>query len=207
MMVLAIGLAAYKILYAQLPTEAYAAIVMITPWLSALAQFVVAWAVSSAITISQAIGSKNLDTLDADVNLSIKVTIAVSAFISFASFLLSFVIDKIYPGHSLVTYQALATIAPLYILMPLIQGYITVHGQVLRALGKTTAVFNINFVTRWLIALPLCAFVVFILEASIFWVYAITVFEQVLKIYPMRYQARKFLREFDSQKAQELMYD
>ncbi|OBT16061.1 multidrug transporter MatE [Vibrio sp. UCD-FRSSP16_10] len=207
MMVLAMGLAAYNFLYTQLPTEAYAAVVMVTPWLSSLAQFVVAWAVSSAITISQAIGSNNLETLDSDVDLSIKVTIGVSAIIAFMSFLLSLVIDKIYPGHSLVTYQALATIAPLYILMPLVQGYTTVHGQVLRALGKTTAVFNINFITRWLIALPLCAFVVLVLDASIFWVYAITVFEQILKIIPMRYQARKFLREFDSKKAKELMYD
>ncbi|GAM70356.1 Na+ driven multidrug efflux pump [Vibrio sp. JCM 19236] len=207
MMVLAMGLAVYNLLYTQLPTEVYAAVVMVTPWLSALAQFVVAWAVSSAITISQAIGSNNLETLDADVNLSIKVTIAVSALISCASLGLSLIIDKIYPGHSEQTYEALATIAPLYILMPLIQGYITVHGQVLRALGKTTAVFNINFVTRWVISLPLFAFAVLVLKASIFWVYAITVFEQVLKIVPMRYQARKFLKEFDSKKAKELMYD
>lgn len=207
MMVLAMGLAAYNLLYTQLPTEAYAAVVMITPWLSALSQFVLAWAVSSAITISQAIGSNKLETLDSDVSLSIKVTIAVSGIIAFASFILSLVIDKIYPGHSQTTYQALAVIAPLYILMPLIQGYTTVHGQVLRALGKTTAVFNINFITRWLIALPLCAFVVLVLNASIFWVYAVVVFEQALKIVPMRYQARKFLREFDSKKAKELMYD
>ncbi|WP_253073295.1 MATE family efflux transporter [Vibrio hippocampi] len=207
MMVLAIGLAAYKFLYTQLPTEAYAAVVMVTPWLSALAQFVVAWAVSSAITISQAIGANKLDTLEADVNLSIKVTIAVSLIISFASFVLSLLIDKIYPGHSAVTYQALAAIAPLYILMPLIQGYVTVHGQVLRALGKTTAVFNINFVTRWVIALPLFAFAVLVLNASIFWVYAITVLEQILKIPPMRSQARRFLKEFDSTKASKLMYD
>ncbi|WP_261875436.1 MATE family efflux transporter [Vibrio rarus] len=207
MMVLAMGLAAYRFLYTQLPTEAYAAVVMVTPWLSSLAQFVVAWAVSSAITISQAIGSNNLETLDADVNLSIKVTIAVSAIIALVSFVLSLFIDDIYPGHSDTTYQALATIAPLYILMPLIQGYTTVHGQVLRALGKTTAVFNINFVTRWVIAIPLCAFAVLVLDASIFWVYAITVFEQALKIVPMRHQAKKFLREFDSNKAKELMYD
>lgn len=67
MMALAMGLAVYNLLYTQLPTEVYAAVVMVTPWLSALAQFVVAWAVSSAITISQAIGSNNLETLDADV--------------------------------------------------------------------------------------------------------------------------------------------
>lgn len=207
MMVLALGLAAYNFLYTQLPTEVYAAVVMVTPWLSALAQFIFAWAVSSAITISQAIGSKQLDTLNADVELSIKVMIGVSVLVSIASFILSLVIEQIYPGHSEVTYQALASIAPLYILMPLVQGYVTVHGQVLRALGKTAVVFNINFVTRWVIALPLFAFAVLILKASIFWLYAITVLEQVLKIPSMHRQARKFLREFDSQKAQALMYD
>lgn len=207
MMVLAMGLAVYQFIYTQLPTDVYAAVVMVTPWLSALAQFVVAWAVSSAITISQAIGANKLDTLEADVNLSIRVTVGVSLIISLASFVLSLVVDKIYPGHSPITYQALATIAPLYILMPLIQGYVTVHGQVLRALGKTTAVFNINFVTRWIIALPLFAFAVLVLDASIFWIYGITVLEQVLKIPPMRSQARRFLTEFDSSKASKLMYD
>jgi len=207
MIVLALGLATYNFLYTQLPTEVYVAVVMITPWLSALAQFVVAWAVSSAIIISQSIGANDLETLESDVDFSIKVTIAISMLIAFASFVLSLFIDKIYPGHSQVTYDALASIAPLYILMPLLQGYITVHGQVLRALGKTTAVFNINFVTRWVIALPLFAFVVLVLKASLFWVYAITVFEQVLKIPAMRYQARKFLRAFDSQKAKALMYE
>lgn len=207
MMVLALGLAAYNFLYTQLPTEAYAAVVMITPWLNGLSQFVVAWAVSSAITISQAIGANKLDNLEADVNLSIKVTIAVSALISFASFVLCLLVEQIYPGHSDVTYDALATIAPLYILMPLIQGYITVHGQVLRALGKTTAVFNINFVTRWVIAIPLFAFAVLVLNASIFWVYGITVLEQILKVPAMRSQARRFLREFDSEKVKALMYD
>ncbi|WP_084621673.1 MATE family efflux transporter [Vibrio ezurae] len=206
MVVLTMGLALYNALYAQLPTEAYAAIVMIKPWLTALAQFVVAWAVSSAITISQAIGSNNFDTLDSDVALSIRVTVGVSMIIAFASFMLSLVVEKIYPGHSQVTYDALKSIAPLYILMPLIQGYVTVHGQVLRALGKTTAVFNINFVTRWVIALPLFAFVVLVLKASIFWIYAITVLEQILKIPFMRRLARKFLAEFDSKKAKELMY-
>nr|WP_261817437.1 MATE family efflux transporter [Vibrio gallicus] len=206
MVVLALGLATYNLLYARLPTQAYAAVVMITPWLTALAQFVVAWAVSSAITISQAIGSNNLETLDSDVSLSIKVTVGVSMLVCVASFILSLVIDKLYPGHSQVTYQALASIAPLYILMPLIQGYVTVHGQVLRALGKTKAVFNINFVTRWLIAIPLFAFAVLVLDVSIFWVYAITVFEQALKIPAMRSQARRFLKEFDSKKAKQLMY-
>ena len=207
MMMLALGLATYNFLYTQLPTEVYVAVVMVTPWLSALSQFVVAWAVSSAIIISQSIGSNNLETLEYDVNLSIKVTIGVSILIAFSSFILSLVIDKIYPGHSQITYEALASIAPLYILMPLLQGYITVHGQVLRALGQTTAVFNINFVTRWVIAIPLFAFVVLVLKVSIFWVYAITVFEQILKIPLMRYQARKLLSEFDSKKARELMYE
>ncbi|GAD90462.1 hypothetical protein VHA01S_044_00140 [Vibrio halioticoli NBRC 102217] len=206
MVVLTMGMALYNALYAQLPTESYAAVVMITPWLTALAQFVVAWAVSSAITISQAIGSNNLETLDSDVALSIRVTVGVSMIIACASFILSLVVEKIYPGHSQVTYDALKSIAPLYILMPLIQGYVTVHGQVLRALGKTTAVFNINFVTRWVIALPLFAFVVLVLKASIFWIYAVTVLEQILKIPSMRRLAKKFLAEFDSKKAKELMY-
>ncbi len=207
MMVLALGLTTYNFLYTQLPIEVYAAIVLITPWLSALSQFVLAWAVSSAITISQAIGANKLETLGADVDLSIKMTVVVSAAVALLSLVLSLVVEWVYPGQSQVTYDALKTIAPLYIVMPLIQGYITAHGQILRALGKTKAVFNINFVTRWVIAIPLFAFAILVLKASIFWVYLITVLEQVIKIPSMRSQARKFLSELNHDRARELMYD
>lgn len=120
---------------------------------------------------------------------------------------LSFFIGDIYPDLDSATYDALTVIAPLYIFLPLVRGYNTVHGHVLRALGKTTAVFKINFTGQWIISIPLCALIIFGFDGSIFWAFAIQPFEEIVKALPFRHLARKSLNEFDEEKAKELMYD
>ena len=114
---------------------------------------------------------------------------------------------NIYPELDEATYQALIVIAPLYIFLPIVRGYNTVHGNILRAVGKTTAVFKINFTGQWLISIPLCAFIILGLDASIFWAFAIQPFEEIVKAFPFRQLARKSLKEFDLEKANKLMYD
>ena len=81
------------------------------------------------------------------------------------------------------------------------------NGHVLRALGKTTAVFKINFTGQWLVSLPLCALIILGFDGSIFWAFAIQPFEELIKALPFRYLARKTISEFDDEKAQSLMYD
>ena len=116
-------------------------------------------------------------------------------------------IGDVYPDLDPSTYQALAVIAPLYIFLPIVRGYNTVHGHVLRALGKTTDVFKINFTGQWVVSIPLCALIIFGLDGSIFWAFAIQPFEEIVKAFPFRHLARKSLKEFDANKANELMYD
>ena len=204
---LSIGATIYQLLYSQLNINAYVAITLVMPWLRAGTQFITAWAHSSAITISQAIGSKQMDELTKNVNTSIDVAVGMSFICALFFAGLSLVIADIYPDLDPSTYDALIIIAPLYIFLPIARGYNTVHGHVLRALGKTTDVFKINFTGQWIISIPLCALVIFGFDGSIFWAFAIQPLEEVVKAYPFRHLARKSLKEFDLQKASKLMYD
>jgi len=205
--ILSIGIAVYQLLYSQLNINAYVAITLVMPWLRAGMQFIAAWSHSSAITISQAIGSKKLDDLSKNVDASIDVAVVISIICAALFGLMSFFIADIYPDLDDATYQGLAIIAPLYIFLPVVRGYNTVHGNILRALGKTTAVFKINFTGQWIISIPLCALIIFVFDASIFWAFAIQPFEEIVKALPFRQLARKSLQEFDLKKAEKLMYN
>lgn len=205
--ILSIGIAVYQLLYSQLDINAYVAITLVMPWIRSGMQFVAAWSHSSAITISQAIGSRKMDTLTSDVDQSIDIAVVISIICAFLYAIFSFFIADIYPDLDESTYQALSIIAPLYIFLPIVRGYNTVHGNILRALGKTTAVFKINFTGQWIISIPLCALIILVFDVSIFWAFAIQPFEEVVKALPFRQLARKSLREFDQQKADKLMYD
>ncbi|WP_102404376.1 MATE family efflux transporter [Vibrio sp. 10N.261.55.A7] len=207
MTILSIGATVYQLLYSQLNINAYVAITLVSPWIRAGTQFITAWAHSSAISISQAIGSRKMDDLVKNVNTSIDVAVGISFICAMIFALFSLVIHNIYPDLDQSTYVALATIAPLYIFLPLIRGYNTVHGHVLRALGKTTAVFKINFTGQWVISIPLCAVLILVFDCSIFLAFAIQPFEELVKALPFRHLARKSLREFNASQAEKLMYD
>lgn len=203
---LAIGATIYQLLFSQLDINAYVAITLVYPWFNAGTQFINAWAHSSAITVSQAIGSRKMDSLPRDIDTSIDIAVVISVLCSIGFFGLSLVIADIYPDMETETYVALAAIAPLYILNPIIRGYNTVHGHVLRALGKTTSVFKINFTGQWVISIPLCALIILVLDGSVFWAFAVQPFEELVKALPFRTLARKAVREFDEKKAEKLMY-
>ncbi|MCA0936937.1 MATE family efflux transporter [Vibrio alginolyticus] len=201
------GATIYMLLYSQLTLNAYVAMTIVMPWIKAGAQFITAWAHSSAITISQAIGSRQMDELRKNVDISIDMSVTISIVSAVLFFALSFVLPDLYPDLAPDTYLALSAIAPLYIFLPVVRGYNTAHGHILRALGKTTEVFKINFTGQWIISIPLCALAILYLDLSIFWAFAVMPFEEVVKAWPFRHLARKALNEFDLKNADKLMYD
>ncbi|WP_084035521.1 MATE family efflux transporter [Marinomonas ushuaiensis] len=163
--------------------------------------------IASAISISQSIGSKKLDGLAVNINKSIDVAVIVSIICAGLFVVLYFFLPSIYPDLEAETYLALSMIVPLYIFLPIVRGYNKVHEHILRALGKTTSVFKINFIGQWVISIPLCALLILHFEASIFWAFAMQPFEEIVKALPFRLLARKSVKEFDQAKMDELMYD
>ncbi|UYI50087.1 MATE family efflux transporter [Vibrio natriegens] len=201
------GATIYMLLYSQLTLNAYVAMTIVMPWVKAGTQFITAWAHSSAITISQAIGSRQMDELRKNVDISIDMAVVISIVSAIFFFALSFILPNLYPNLAPDTYIALSAIAPLYIFLPVVRGYNTVHGHILRALGKTTEVFKINFTGQWVISIPLCALVILYLDLSIFWAFSVMPLEELVKLWPFRHLARKALNEFDLKNADKLMYD
>lgn len=205
--ILAIGITIYQLLFSQLNINEYVAITLLYPWIRTGSQFITSWSHASAILISQRIGAAKLDDLKQCVDTSIDVAVGIS-FISCLFFVvLHFSFGRIYPGLDSETYLAMATIAPLYIMLPFVRGYNTVHGNILRAVGKTKSVFKINFVGQWVVSLPLLAVIIFVFDGSIFWAFAVQPFEEIIKALPFRTLARRTVREFDLETAEKLNYD
>lgn len=136
MAMLAVGATIYQLLYSQLSLYAYVAITLIMPWIRMGTQMTTAAAHSTAILISQAIGANKLDDLRENVDTSIRIAVILSIITSGFFFALSLCLSFIYPEMEPETFQALAVIAPLYIFLPLVRGYNTVHGHALRLWGK-----------------------------------------------------------------------
>ncbi|WED25006.1 polysaccharide biosynthesis C-terminal domain-containing protein [Vibrio sp. JC009] len=204
--ILAIGITIYQLLFSQLSINEYVAITLLYPWIRVGSQFIVAWSHAAAILISQDIGSEQLDELETKVNTSIKVAVGLSFISSLLFLILHFTFPYIYSDLTQETYAAVALIAPLYIFLPLARGYNTVHGNILRAAGKTKSVFKINFTGQWLISLPLLALIIFWLDGSVFWAFAIQPFEELIKALPFRFLARKTVKEFNHEQIRALNY-
>jgi Na+-driven multidrug efflux pump len=204
--ILAIGITIYQLLYTQLSINEYVAITLLYPWIRTGSQFITSWSHASAILVSQQIGSGKLDELERSVDTSIDVAVGISAFSALFFVAVHFALPHIYTNLDAETYQALAIIAPLYVFLPLVRGYNTVHGNILRAVGKTKSVFKINFTGQWLVSLPLLVLIIFVFNGSIFWAFAVQPFEEIIKAIPFRVLARKTVREFDENKANQMNY-
>ncbi|MDV7104360.1 MATE family efflux transporter [Vibrio sp. TH_r3] len=205
--ILAIGATLYLLLYSQLNINEYVAITLLYPWIQAGGRIISSWSYASAILISQQIGSGKLGQLEKSVNSSIDIAVWLSVLCSLFFVCVHYVFPHLYTELASETYLAVSIIAPLYIFQPLVRGYNTIHGNILRAVGKTTSVFKINFVGQWIISLPLLAIIIFVFDGSIFWAFAVQPFEEIVKAFPFRALARKTVKEFNSEQANKLNFD
>ncbi len=196
LIMLSVGMSVYQLLYAQLDLYSYVAIMLVFPWLRIGTQFITAWAQASAINISQAIGQKRTKNLKFFVTKSTQVALFISVIIAALFYVLSQSIALIYPNIDPETYMALATIAPLYIFLPIVRTYNTISGHVLRSIGQSVPVLKIHFVTQWLIALPLCAVLILYFDLSVFWAFAMMPIEELLKMSFLYRHVQLSLRDF-----------
>ena len=179
--ILFIGASIYQLLYARLDLHSFVAITLIFPWFRIGTQFITAWAHASAINISQSLGQNDIQNLEVFISICKRATIGLTLFIAMLFFLLSQGILFVYPKIEPETQVALAAIAPIYILMPIIRGYNSVSGNILRALGDSSGALKINFVSQWMISLPILALLVLYFKVSVFWAFGMMLFEELLK--------------------------
>ncbi|WP_159269247.1 MATE family efflux transporter [Zhongshania aliphaticivorans] len=182
--VISVGVTVYQLLYAQLDLIEFVAITLLFPWLRAGTQFTNAWAQAAAISLSQAMGGRFKQDLNVFVKDSVKIGMVLSMIIAGLFLLLSQCLPFIYSDVDADTHRALATIAPLYIALPVLRAYNTVSGNILRALGESSRVLKIHFITQWLVSLPLCALLILYFDVSIFWAFAMIPLEELFKTIP-----------------------
>ncbi len=182
--VLSLGVMVYQLLFSQLDLYSYVAVTLIFPWLRIATQSIVAWAQANSISITQAIGSGNSADVRTIVKSCIRVGFIMACFVCLALFGLSQAVPAIYPKVEGQTLAAMASIAPLYILLPLVRTYNTIAGNSLRAMGKSVQVLKVHFFTQWLVVLPLCALFVLYFELPLFWAFALLPAEEIIKAVP-----------------------
>ena len=195
--VLFIGASVYQLLYAQLDLSSFVAITLIFPWIRIGTQMVSAWSNASAINISQALGQNETQHLRPFISACTKATIALSLFVAVLFFLLSQFVHIIYPNVEAETYSALAIIAPVYILLPIIRGYNSLAGNILRALGESTRILKLHFITQWVISLPVCAVLILYFNVPVFWAFAMMLIEEILKTYHFHQYTQMKMQEIE----------
>lgn len=193
--VLLTGLLLFQILFAQLPVPAYAAITLVLPWIKFGSMFANTWAQASTIMVSQYLGKKEFASIPPFVYQSLMVTRIIAVFIALGFFLLSVSFPYFYPNLSSETLTALSIIAPIYIILPLVRTNNMFCGNMIRAMGDSYMIVRINIITQWLIALPLCALMIY-LSAPLYIVFGIILFDELLKCYSFRKTLQKRLDSY-----------
>lgn len=194
--VLLTGLLTFQMLFAQLSVPSYAAITLVLPWIKIGSMFANTWAQASTILVSQYLGKQDLKSISPFVHQSLFVTRIISVLIMLAFFILSMAIPYLYPNLSIETLAALAMIAPIYIILPLFRTNNMFCGNMVRAMGGSYFIVRINIITQWIIALPLCALLIY-MNAPLYLVFGIILFDEILKIYSFRKTLQKRLEVYE----------
>lgn len=181
------GIMTYQLLFAQLPVAEYAAIVLLLPWIRVGGQVGTTWGQAVSIQISRMIGENNVSALKQLVCESLKFSALLSVMVAMCFTVFIFCIPLIYGHLDTQTMSTLVWISPWFVLLPLVRIFNTVQGQTLRAMRQSSFVLLVHAVTLWVLAIPLCAFFVW-LDLSVFWVFSLLVFEEALKTVPFLFR-------------------
>lgn len=189
--VLSLSVTIYQLLFSQLDIYSYVAVTLILPWLRIATRIIVAWAQANSISITQAIGQGNHTHLKPIVESCMWLGLSMACVVSLALFGFSQLVSVIYPKVEQQTLVAMASIAPLYILLPMVRTYNTIAGNSLRAMGKSVQVLKVHIYTQWFLVLPLCALFVLYLELPLFWAFALLPAEEMIKAIPFNRMLRQ----------------
>jgi len=171
-------------IYTQLEVFEFAALTILFLWVRTCGQVVTAWCQATGIIVGQLLGRRQIDILNSFVLGSWYVA-TVLGFIVAVIYALSPVIFKwVYPNLEDQTISVLSALLPLLILMPLVRSSNTICGNVLRAAGQSAYAFKVHVTAQWLFTVPMTALFVLVFELSIFWIFAIYIFEELIKAIP-----------------------
>ncbi|MEL0629687.1 MATE family efflux transporter [Psychromonas aquatilis] len=172
------------LIYAKLGVNQFAALTLIAPWVKISGQLSTAWAQATSIIVGQLLGNKSLDLVDGVISKAWRVSFYISVVIALAYVTMFYLFKLIYPELQQETVDTLWQFVPILFILAFVRTTNTFCGNVLRAGGDATHVFKIHAYTQWLIIVPLSALFVLHWQLSVFWVFALTLLEEIIKSVP-----------------------
>ncbi len=173
------------LLYAKMSVNQFAAMTLILPWVNVAGTFGMAWAQSTGIIVAQLLGSNRTGPeLDAFLSRAWRMAFVAAALVSVTYLIVSLSSDRIYGNLEPETTAALLSFLPILLILPFPKGSNAICGQTLRASGDTLYVMNIFVSAQWLFKVPLTAIFILYLDLSVTWVFALVLFEELVK-FPM----------------------
>lgn len=197
-LVLFSGMLMFQALFAQLSIASYAAITLILPWIKIGSLFVNSWTQSSTILVSRKLGGDDFASIPSLIMQTKLVATIMCVLMVGLYYGISQLLPIIHRNLSQETLLALSVIAPAYILLPLFRVNNMFCGNMIRALGESYLIVRINIITQWLLALPICALLVY-LEAPLVLVFGVILLDEILKFLPFRNTLMRKLRSLPAQ--------
>ncbi len=177
-------------IYSQLSTHEFAALTILYLWIRIGGMMITAWAQATGILVGQLLGQNRFEMLDSFVGRSWRVALYLAVLVALIYSAIPFLFSIIYPELQQQTIDVVWTLLPLLILLPFTKASNTICGNVLRAGGQAAYAFKVHVSTQWLFTVPASLLCVLVLDVSVFWVFSLVLFEELLKAIPFHLRMR-----------------
>ncbi len=170
------------LLYAQLSIHDFAAMTLITPWVVVAGTLGMSWAQSTGIIVAQLLG-RNATSADLDrfLGKAWRSSFVAATLASATYGLICVSAGWLYGGLEPETTAALFSFLVVLLLLPFPKQSNAICGNTLRAAGDTVYVMNVFVGSQWLFKVPMTALFILYLDLSVTWVFALLLFEEVVK--------------------------
>lgn len=180
-----IGTQVCVLIYARMSINDFAAITLIMPWVQVAGTFGMSWAQATGIIVAQLLGARaGAATLDTFLSRAWRAAFVAAGIVAVVYLALCLGSPWIYSALAADTKATLLLFLPTLLLLPFPKGSNAICGQTLRAAGDTFRVMNIFVVGQWLFKVPVTFLLVVVLNAPVAWVFALFLFEELVK-FPM----------------------
>ncbi|SFI33381.1 MATE family efflux transporter [Jannaschia pohangensis] len=182
---MSVGTQVCVLIYARMDITDFAAITLIMPWVQVAGTFGMAWAQATGIIVAQLLGASLAeDALDSFLSRAWRVAFLAAGVVAAVYLTICLASPWLYPDLEAQTRTALMLFLPTLLLLPFPKGSNAICGQTLRASGDTFHVMNIFIAGQWLFKVPMTLLFVVVLDLSVGWVFALFLFEELVKFPP-----------------------
>ena len=173
------------LLSARLDVHAFAALALLLPWIPVVGTVGMSWSQATGILVAQYLGRDLRGAeLDRFLGSAWRGAFVAAAIVAGVYVAICALAPLIYTALDRRTLETFTGFWPLLLLLPFPKGSNAICGNTLRAAGKTVYVMHVFVWSQWGFRVPATAFVVLVLEAPAFWVVALLVVEELIKLPP-----------------------